>query len=90
MNDSIVFKRPNYINIKRFQTSFIKKKLKEDTIQYRNPYKNCFFTNYIFVEKWGKDSLFLPQKIIIQNIQKETSLEKIDEINIEYKSVNLF
>ena len=89
-HDSIVFKRPNYINIKGFQKSFIKKKLKEDTIQYRNPYKNCFFTNYIFVEKCGKDSLFLPQKIIIQNIQKETSLEKIDEINIEYKSINLF
>lgn len=89
-NDSIVFKRPHHINITSFKKAFIKKRIKEDTLEYKNPYKNCFFTNYIFVEKLGKDSLFLPQKIIIKNINKEIYLESSDEINIEYKSINLF
>lgn len=89
-NDSIFFKRNNQINIKTFQKSFIQNNLKEDTVEYKNPYKNCFFTNYVFVDKWGKDSLFLPQKIIIKNIEKATSFDNLDEINIDYKSVTLF
>ena len=89
-DDTIIFKRPHYINIKAFQKSFIKNKIKQDTIQYKNPYNNCFFTNYIFVEKQGKDSLFLPQKIILRNIDQDTPLDDFDEIIIEYKSVNLF
>lgn len=82
-NDTILFKRPHYVNLKTFQKLFIKNKITHDTIEYKNPYNNCFFTNYVFVEKRGKDSLFLPQKIILRNIDDS------DEIIIEYKSVNL-
>ena len=89
-NDSIFFKRTDFINIKTFQKSFIQKTLPSDTIEYKNPYRNCFFTNYVFVEKYGRDSLFLPQKIIIKNTQKEKALGNLDEIKIDYKSVNLF
>jgi len=89
-NDSLLFKRTDYVNIKAFQKSFIKKTSKADTIEYKNPYNNCVFTNYVFVEKWGGDSLFLPQKIILKNTNEKTSFDHLDYIGIDYKSVNLF
>ena len=58
-------------------------------ILYKNPYHNCFFTNYISSEIFMEDNkvVFLPTKILLQDDSLVHPASFSNEITIEYKSI---